>query len=51
MTYRQMQLDSELTGAIKTLISLVKKGLLSIKDASVEAHMSEAEFAALVARA
>lgn len=51
MTYRQMQLDSELNGAIKMLISLVKDGLLSIKDASARAHMSEAEFAALVARA
>lgn len=36
-------------GKLEILINLVKKNLLSIKDASTEANMSEQQFASIMA--
>ncbi len=57
MTYVQAQMDArnegiaigEARGIMKTLIELVKDGVISVKDASRRANMSEKEFAALIA--
>ena len=50
MTYEMLQMDAEkkgrIEGAITTLISLVKDGLLDIKDACKRANMTEQEFKA-----
>ena len=39
----------EARGVLKTLVSLFKKGLLTLSEASKQAEMSEKEFEALVA--
>ena len=36
--------DARFDGSIDTLISLVQKGRLSVKDAAEEAHISEEQF-------
>ena len=38
--------EGETRGILKTLAGLIRKGLLSIKDAASEANMTEAEFTA-----
>ena len=39
----------EKQGILKTLAALIRKGLLSLKDAASEAHMTEDEFTAQMA--
>ena len=39
----------EKRGILKTLAGLIRKGLLSLKDAASEAHMTEDEFTAQMA--
>ncbi len=39
----------EAKGIMKTLVGLVKDGVISVRDASKRANMSEKEFAALIA--
>ncbi len=56
MTFVQAQMDarnegiaiSEARGVAKILVGLVKDGVLSIKEASKRANMTEQEFAALL---
>ncbi len=56
MTFVQAQMDArnegiaigEARGVAKILVGLVKDGVLSIKEASKRANMTEQEFAALL---
>ena len=41
--------EGEARGILKTLAGLIHKGLLSLKDAALEANMTEAEFTAQIA--